>query len=30
MTGGSPHVLASGADGVVADLRLPVSGTFAL
>jgi Domain of unknown function (DUF1850) len=30
LTGGSPHVVARGADGVVADLRLPASGTFAL
>jgi hypothetical protein len=30
MTGGSPHVVASDAEGVVADLRLPASGTFAL
>ena len=30
MTGGSPHVVARDADGVVADLRLPASGTFAL
>ena len=30
VTGGSPHVVARGADGVVADLRLPASGAFAL
>jgi Domain of unknown function (DUF1850) len=30
MTGGSPQVVARGADGVVADLRVPASGTFAL
>jgi hypothetical protein len=31
MTGGSPHVVARATDGdVVAELRLPASGTFAL
>ena len=30
VTGGSPHVVARDGDGVVADLRLPASGTFAL
>jgi hypothetical protein len=30
VTGGSPHVVARGAHGVVADLRLPASGAFAL
>ncbi len=30
LTGGSPHVVARSADGVVAELRLPASGTFAL
>ena len=31
MTGGSPHVVARASDGdVVAELRLPASGTFAL
>jgi hypothetical protein len=31
VTGGAPHVVARSADGdVVADLRLPASGTFAL
>jgi hypothetical protein len=30
LTGGSPHVVARDAGGVVADLRLPASGTFAL
>jgi hypothetical protein len=30
VTGGSPHVVARDGDGVVADLRLPGSGAFAL
>jgi Domain of unknown function (DUF1850) len=30
LTGGSPHVVARDADGVVAELRLPASGQFAL
>jgi hypothetical protein len=30
LTGGSPHVVARGSHGVVADVRLPASGTFAL
>ena len=30
VTGGSPHVVARSADGVVAELRLPASGEFAL
>lgn len=30
VTGGSPHVVARGGNEVVADVRLPASGTFAL